>query len=465
MFFYLLAIYAQGIKIHQNYYKSSSTKKENGICPTYYPGLYITSSCQSFGMNYTKGSAEPAYRADSRKAGFSITLDNCNYSKYIVSSGYFFSLINVNGSRTVKLNVNSCRFVDNKMTYSQTGVFFLSNGQHELTINKCTFLGNQGKQNSILGETCSKLIMSDCYLAKNIANHIQGQIHIKSLKNSKYSKSNEDVQLNFSNLIFYMNIGWPYMNVNNIMLLEDYTSISFKNCSFTCGSGESKNMIGLKGKGIEISFTDCCFFVNYTFYYNYYHIFFDYGSSGFATFSGKNSFSGSKENSINKNLAETDEEVYNIEKCFNDIIEPTPTQTETDIIISPSIRPSITEIIPTQNFTFPEKPSSSEIVPTQNSTFSKKPSASEIVPTESPSSSSSSSGGGSDSDGGSSEKDGCKDGIVMSIPFFVLLLVLFLLLLVLAFILGWHLAKRQEKKERENTSALRSDLLYSQNME
>lgn len=452
MFFYLLAIYAQGIKIHQNYYKSSSTKKENGICPTYYPGLYITSSCQSFGMNYTKGSAEPAYRADSRKAGFSITLDNCNYSKYIVSSGYFFSLINVNGSRTVKLNVNSCRFVDNKMTYSQTGVFFLSNGQHELTVNKCTFLGNQGKQNSILGETCSKLIMSDCYLAKNIANHIQGQIHIKSLKNSKYSKSNEDVQLNFSNLIFYMNIGWPYMNVNNIMLLEDYTSISFKNCSFTCGSGESKNMIGLKGKGIEISFTDCCFFVNYTFYYNYYHIFFDYGSSGFATFSGKNSFSGSKENSINKNLAETDEEVYNIEKCFNDIIEPTPTptptQTETEIIISPSIRPSITEIIPTQNFTFSEKPSSSE-----------------IVPTESPSSSSSSSGGGSDSDGGSSEKDGCKDGIVMSIPFFVLLLVLFLLLLVLAFILGWHLAKRQEKKERENTSALRSDLLYSQNME
>lgn len=420
MLFFLLNMFIQGLKIHQN----SLEKKEDSICPTYYPGLYIKSTCQSIGKNYTTGSAEPAYRADSVKAGFSITLSHCNYSKYNVCSGFFFSLININGSRAVKLNVNSCRFIDNKMIHTETGVFFLSKGPHQATIDGCTFINNQGAKNSILGETCAKLTMNDCYIAHNIANDRQGQIHVSSLPtniNSKFIDTKDDFQLTFSNLVFYMNIGYPIMNQNNIMLIEDYTSISFKNCSFTCGNGESKNMIGLKGKNIEISFTDCCFYVNYSFYTNYYHIFFDTGSSGHATFSGQNSFSGNKQNTINKNLAETDNEIYNIKKCLCELEEPTETQTqlETDIETSEII---MTSLNPT-----------SKIIPTATPTSS---------PTET----------------GSND---CENGFVLTLPFLILCLVAVLILIIIAFIAGWFLSKRHYDKE-DDQNPLKSDLLFSQ---
>ena len=442
MLFFLLNAIARGIKIHKNYISSNSLiPKENDLCPTYYPGLYVKNACQSIGKNYTKGSAEPAYLADSTETGFSITLDHCNYSNYIVR--LLFSLISIKGSRAVKLNVNSCCFTDNEMINLETGVFFLSKGPHQATITGCTFIRNQGAKNSILGETCAKLTMNDCYIAHNIANERQGQISISALsgnKNAQTSNSNDDFQITFSNLIFYLNIGWPTLNQNNIMLINGYTSISFKNCSFTCGNGEAKNMIGLKGNNIEISFTDCCFFSNYS-GYNYYHIFFDTGSSGHATFSGKNSFSGNKQNAINKNLAETDEEVYNIDKCISKLDEPTETpfltETETTQIFSSTINPATSQI----------SPSSSQITNSQSI----------AIPTATPTASPAATGS---SDGGDGSDCNCKFGFNFSIWLIVLLAVSGLLVIVLAFIAGWFLSKKHYEND-DDQNPLKSDLLFS----
>ena len=135
-------------------------------------------------MPYINESYEPAYVVDSSKSTLTIEIQYCNFSHYKLTALPIYSLIHITGSNSVNLNAEQCNFQQNKFPHS-AGIFYLSSGDHIISIVNTNFLQNEGSKATILSNSCSLLTMSNCYIAHNKCDYYQGQIYLKANSNNK----------------------------------------------------------------------------------------------------------------------------------------------------------------------------------------------------------------------------------------------------------------------------------------
>lgn len=459
MILFLLSSFISSIKIYKHIKqpflfensKNDSVYQRNIFCPTFSSSQKpITTSCLTKYMPYINESYEPAYVVDSSKSTLTIEIQYCNFSHYKLTALPIYSLIHITGSNSVNLNAEQCNFQQNKFPHS-AGIFYLSSGDHIISIVNTNFLQNEGSKATILSNSCSLLTMSNCYIAHNKCDYYQGQIYLKANSNNKNNplandpkKSINSLQISFSRVTFLLN---ECMTTNSI-LLEGYKSISFDRCSFSCG-GTPKHFIELKGHDIISSFTECCFYGYFKFYaYDYYHIYFTYTFGNKANFYGINSFGGEKMNSINYSPPDEGNSIFKINECVH--VDPTATPTPTISKVPLTLTPTQSKI-PSASLSSTETQFLSE-------TSSQAPSFISYTDEYLPSFTESLSQSTSDSDndnGNESSKNNFQKTM------FIILLSFIVVALIVGIVVGWFLSKSCHRKDNVSLKLNTSDTFHS----